>query len=166
MKINRTAVILVLFVVLSHPLFANQEGCQHNKYFVLGKRDAQLDAYPDDVLWGVLSFGCTVVGSLGGFFWAWGTDFDSLDFFWIGGGIGAVVSIAVPFMIKPHPERLPDYISEEEAGCYLDGYGRQERLNNTRGAIIGSVVGWGGSLVLASAIALFYWLFVKIGPLE
>ncbi|MBA7569524.1 hypothetical protein ES708_11264 [subsurface metagenome] len=147
MKKNRIVVILLLFVVLSHPVFSDIESCIVE--FEMGELDAedQIRRLP----WVALGFGAIWLGAVGGTAvynglsgrepWTWPRGMFVATL--IGAVIGAGVSIAVPLATKPKPKVIPKHISEENPACYLAGFASSARARRKRvgGALIGCVVG-------------------------
>ena len=145
MKKNRIAIILLLLVVLSCPVFSNQEGCEHTVEFILGSTDAINQPVP--LRYGVLGFLSIWIGSgVGKAVWGEDDDFwDRPEDTFVAGLIGAVigtgVSLAVPLASKPKPKVIPERISEEYLECYLHGYALRARRRRVRTVLIGGAVG-------------------------
>ncbi len=140
MKKNRVALILVLFAVLSYPVFSNQENCWDTQEYFFGLTDGRTHSPWG---WGLLGFGLTTMGTMvQSIASAQGYYFDSEYWLPIGPGIGTAISIALPLAIKPRPKVIPDNISEDQLNCYLDGYKRTAREKNVTRALIGCAAGW------------------------
>ena len=147
MKKNRVALILVLFVVCSYPVFSDQENCIPTQEYYLGLIDGRTHSPWG---WGWLGLGLTAMGGIvqriasyqSGYYFA------SEYYLLIGPGIGTAISIVLPLAIKPQPKVIPANISEDQLNCYLDGYKRTARPKNVTRVLIGCAAGWGYSLIL------------------
>jgi len=157
MNKSRIAVLL-LFLVLSPPLFSNQESCRETEAFEMGLQDAtnQKARLLRAIGWGAFSYmvigGAGELGSMVGWLY-----FPNHDYFMgigpnavygalIGAGIGTVLSIAIPALVVHRPTSIPDQISEENVECYRDGYARGTRRNRVRGAVIGCALTWASAI--------------------
>ena len=141
MKKNRVALILVLFVVCSYPVFSDQENCIPTQEYYLGLIDGRTHSPWG---WGWLGLGLTAMGSIVQriAYYQSGYSFDSEYWLIIGPGIGTAISIVLPLAIKPRPKVIPANISEDQLSCYLDGYKRTARRKNVTRALIGCAAGW------------------------
>ena len=141
MKINRIALILVLFVFWSCPVFSDQDSCEGTNEFYLGLQNA---AYGTRVFWVV--FGATtVIGASLVVMQVTDTWQKLVVGNLIGAGMCTIISTTLPLAITPTPMVIPDSISEEKVECYLEGYGSSwaAKRNNAHGGLIGSGIGWG-----------------------
>ena len=157
MERNILALILVvlLLVILSFPVFSDQERCEGTYEFALGMGEGVMGSSWG---WGLLGFVITVTGGIGGtaLGWrmtgGWTDEAKWIPFALIGAGIGTIVSLTLPYASKPQPVLIPGNISEKNRECYLDGYGWGARRKSTNSALIGCAVGWGFNIIVIPVV--------------
>jgi hypothetical protein len=164
----RFAIILMLLIVLSHPVFPDQEACKQTSEFKLGVEDGENQKYRllRSIGWAVLSTQLIAFfaqsGMLVGWLafpdpdYAWGMGYNVVFGALAGAGIGTALSIAIPSLIVSKPKVVPDYVPPENVDCYLEGYATETRRNRVRGASVGCAVVWIFATIYIGAEMLMY----------
>lgn len=146
MKKSRIVIILVLAVVLSCPVFGNQDSCEGTYEFAIGMADGRMKHFHDEdwvSIGFILPIMSTVVGSA--FVWDQWCAEGTKVLYWLLAGV--CIPIIAPLPFKPKPMSIPDELSQDQVGCYLTGYGKEARRSNIEGATLGSLFGGGIAFV-------------------
>ena len=165
MEKNGVALILVLFVVCSSPVFSDQDSCEGTYEFALGMGEGVMRSSWG---WGLLGFGLTYLGCIVSIKTARRVWYDigegeARALYFLFPVIGTGISIALPLAIEPQPAVIPDTIPEDNVDCYLEGYRWKARRRNVNSAVLGSVLGWG--VVLLFGLPLV-WIESTLSPLD
>jgi hypothetical protein len=154
MKRRGTAIVIGLLVVLSNPVFANQDSCEESYEFALGLAEGSMKSSASG--WGLIGFGLPILGTLLGSMVGWDGWCDDR---WVKCGltglvVGVISSTLAPFVFQLQLEATPEHISEDGLECYLDGYGKGARPKIMRRAIAGSLLGGSTALLTIGAVHL------------
>ena len=148
------ALVAGVFLHLTISIYGDSEPLDCAASFSLGEYDANRDAERrPSGRWLTAGWGITSALGVIGFMMAIEEENDPIFLYSaIGAGVGLGISILAPMAIVPNPFVMPDE-SDVDLDCYLRGYTKTARTQNTGAAIVGSLLGVGTVAVVGVSIA-------------
>ncbi len=147
MRNKRIAVILVLLVAFSSPVFSNQDTCLETEEYFLGRINGKASI---GFGWVLINAGLPTLGVVIGSGVARVAGKD--DYIGVGHLGGMIASLFAPFLLfQQQPKTIPAHFSEEQLECYLLGYQLRVVQRQAGMAIMGVFLGG----MTAGMVALF-----------